>query len=165
MWICDFCQYIFVVLLLFVDNATFLIYIEIMKGVIILNKRFKSLRQTLDLTQQEFADKLGIVRNNVACYETGKRSPSDAVVSLVCKTFNVNENWLRTGVGPMFLDLPEEDETAAIVATLLDPDKEPFFNVIVEIMKSYQSLSPNSKQAINELADNILKNLNKKREG
>ena len=143
----------------------FLIYIEIMKGVIILNKRFKSLRQTLDLTQQEFADKLGIVRNNVACYETGKRSPSDAVVSLVCKTFNVNENWLRTGVGPMFLDLPEEDETAAIVATLLDPDKEPFFNVIVEIMKSYQSLSPNSKQAINELADNILKNLNKKREG
>lgn len=150
---------------LFVDNATFLIYIELTKGVIILNKRFKILRQKLDLTQQEFADKLGIVRNNVAGYETGKRSPSDAVVSLICKTFNVNEGWLRTGVGSMFLELPEEDETASIVASLLDSDKEPFFDAIVAIMKSYQSLSPTSKKAINELADNILKDLAQKKEG
>ena len=65
----------------------------------------------------------------------------------------------------MFLDLPEEDETAALVASMLDPNKDFFYDVIIEIMKGYQSLSPSSKQAINELADNILKNLNKKREG
>ena len=65
----------------------------------------------------------------------------------------------------MFLELPEEDETASIVASLLDSDKEPFFDAIVAIMKSYQSLSPTSKKAINELADNILKDLAQKKEG
>ena len=62
-----------------------------------MNERIKVIRRTLELTQQEFADKLGIARNNIAGYETSKRSPSDAVISLICTKFNVNENWLRTG--------------------------------------------------------------------
>ncbi len=57
--------------------------------------RIKKLRKELDLTQQEFADRLGTARNNIAGYETGKRSPSDAVISLICTKFNVNESWLR----------------------------------------------------------------------
>lgn len=67
------------------------------------NERIKIIRKKLELTQQEFADKLGIARNNIAGYETGKRSPSDAVVSLICTKFNVNEVWLRTGEGEMFV--------------------------------------------------------------
>ena len=51
--------------------------------------RIKKLRKELDLTQQEFADRLGTARNNIAGYETGKRSPSDAVISLICTKFNV----------------------------------------------------------------------------
>ena len=77
----------------------------------------------------------------------------------------VNESWLVSGNGPMFLELPEEDETAALVASMLDPNKDFFYDVIIEIMKGYQALSPKSKQAINELADNILKDLAPKKEG
>ena len=62
----------------------------------------KSLRKELSYTQQEFADKIGTPRNNIAGYETGKRSPSEAVISLICREFNVNEIWLRTGEGEMF---------------------------------------------------------------
>lgn len=51
-----------------------------------MNERLKRLRKELDITQQEFADKLGTARNNIAGYETGKRQPSDAVISLICKT-------------------------------------------------------------------------------
>ena len=70
--------------------------------------RIKKIRKELDLTQQTFADKIGSKRNTVAKYETGDTSPSTAVVSLICKTFNVNENWLRTGEGQMFMETPDD---------------------------------------------------------
>ena len=47
----------------------------------------------------------------------------------------------------------------------LDSNKDAFYDIIIEIMKGYQALSPKSKQAINELADNILKDLAQKKEG
>ena len=75
-------------------------------GVNTLNERIKKLRKGLDLTQQEFANRLGTTRNNIAGYEVGRRSPSEAVISLICKTFNVSETWLRTGEGEMFVPSP-----------------------------------------------------------
>lgn len=68
-----------------------------------MNERIKKLRKALDLTQQEFASRIGSVQNTITGYETGRRIPSNQVVSLICKTFSVNEEWLRTGKGEMFV--------------------------------------------------------------
>ena len=62
-----------------------------------MNERIKEVRKSLGLTQQEFADRIGVKRNTVATYEGGRNIPIDSVVSLICKEFNVNEEWLRTG--------------------------------------------------------------------
>lgn len=67
------------------------------------SNRLKLLRNTLNLTQQEFADKIGCKRNTVAKYEIDSSAPSTAVVSLICREFNVNEEWIRFGTGDMFL--------------------------------------------------------------
>lgn len=67
-----------------------------------MDKRIKKLRKALDLTQQSFADRLGIKQNTIAKYETGRGTPTRAVLSLICREFNVNEEWLRTGEGDMF---------------------------------------------------------------
>lgn len=78
-----------------------------------MDKRMKALRESLGYTQQELADILKIPRSNIAGYETGKRSPSESVISLLCQKFNVNEVWLRTGEGGpdnMFTKISEEDE-------------------------------------------------------
>lgn len=64
-----------------------------------MKERIRKLRRSLDLTQQEFADKIGMKRNTVANYETGRNDPSASVISLICREFHVNENWLRTGEG------------------------------------------------------------------
>lgn len=72
-----------------------------------LGERIKKVRKALDLTQQQFADRLCIKRNTVATYETGKSNPSDAAVILICKTLNVSEEWLRTGYGEMFKQTEE----------------------------------------------------------
>lgn len=73
-----------------------------------MNERIKKLRKTLGLTQQEFANKLGIRQNTVAKYETGRGEPTRAVVSLICREFHVNEEWLRTGIGEMFQPEPRD---------------------------------------------------------
>ena len=64
-----------------------------------MHERIQKLRKALGLTQQEFSDKLNISRANIAGYETGRREPSDAAISLMCREFNVEEAWLREGTG------------------------------------------------------------------
>ena len=74
-----------------------------------MNKRLKDLREALHLTQQEFADKLKIKRGTIANYEIGRNIPIDAVISLICREFNVNEDWLRNGTGgPDNMFIPED---------------------------------------------------------
>lgn len=72
-----------------------------------MNERIKELRKRLNLTQQEFADRLSIKRGAVANYEVGRNTPSDSVIALICREFNVSERWLREGEGEMFL--PQDD--------------------------------------------------------
>ncbi len=74
-----------------------------------MNERLKKLRKALDLTQQEFADRIRVKRNTVATYEMGRSGISDAAISLICKEFNVNEAWLRTGEGDMFIPEPASE--------------------------------------------------------
>ena len=68
--------------------------------------RIKKIRKELDLTQVDFATRIGSVQNTVTRYETGNRNPSAPVIALICREFNVNEHWLRTGEGEMFADSP-----------------------------------------------------------
>ena len=71
--------------------------------------RIKKLRKDLDLTQQGFADRLHIKRGAIANYELGRNVPVDSVISLICREFNVNEDWLRNGTGEMFIEMDDED--------------------------------------------------------
>lgn len=126
-----------------------------------MNERIKEPRKELKLTQQEFADELKISRGNIGAYEVGKNAPSDAVVSLICKTFNVNEEWLRVGVGDMFLELPEEDEEAAYVSELLEDVDNDLFILIKEVMHTYHDLSPKSKEVIRDFSARLRENIKK----
>lgn len=74
-----------------------------------MNERIKQVRSVLGITQQEFADKIGVKRNSYANYETGRNTPIDAIVKSICREFNVNETWLRTGSGKMFQDPPSSE--------------------------------------------------------
>ncbi len=71
-----------------------------------MKERIKKIRKELDMTQQEFAEKIGVKRNSFANYETGRNTPIEAVIKSICREFNVNEEWLRTGNGEMFIASP-----------------------------------------------------------
>lgn len=75
-----------------------------------MDERIKNLRKTLGLTQQKFADAIGVRQNTVAQYEMGRNPPNDTVITLICREFNVNEAWLRTGDGEMFAPKTRNEE-------------------------------------------------------
>lgn len=91
-----------------------------------MNERIKALRKKLGLTQQEFADALNIKRGAVANYEIGRNKPIDAVVTLICGTFNVSEMWLRNGTGDMFSPIDRQDEIARLATDLFKGENGSF---------------------------------------
>ena len=70
--------------------------------------RIKKLRKSLDMTQQEFADRIGVKRNTIGQYEIGRNEPIDTVINLIRREFGVSEEWLRTGEGEMFNPAPTD---------------------------------------------------------
>lgn len=72
-----------------------------------MKERIKRVRRELGLTQQQFAERIGIKRNTLANYETGRNAPIDSVLSLICKEFNVSREYLTTGKGEPFVPVVE----------------------------------------------------------
>lgn len=124
-----------------------------------MNKRIKKIRKNAGLTQSDFGKKIGSARNTIANYETGHRIPSNAVILSICREFCINEHWLRTGEGEMY-DIPE-DETAAIVSSLLE-ENSPFYDIILEIVRTYQQLDGKSQEALQNFSKELLKNMKKR---
>lgn len=99
-----------------------------------MNERLKKLRKTLNLTQQEFADRIGIKRNSFANYETGRNTPMDAIIISICREFNVSEEWLRNGVGDMFLPTDRNADIAKLTKQLLNEESDSFKNRFVSML-------------------------------
>ena len=87
-----------------------------------MQNRIKALRKSLGLTQQEFAEKLGSVQNTITGYETGRRVPSNQVLALMVREFNVNEVWLRTGAGEMFTPVTRDEQIAQFAAEVISEE-------------------------------------------
>lgn len=119
-----------------------------------LNERLKKLRKTLDLTQQEFADRIGSKRNTIAKYETDTNVPSAAVISLICREFNVNENWLRTGEGDMFMEMSRDEQIEKFIGDLLHGEEDSFKR---RLISGLAALDENGWKVLEDFLDSIQK--------
>lgn len=119
-----------------------------------MNERLKKLRKTLDLTQQEFADKIGVKRNSLANYETGRNTPIDAIVVSICREFNVSEEWLRTGKGEMFIQLSHNQEIAEFVGQLMSDEDDSFKK---RLISGLAALDENGWKVLEDFLDSIHK--------
>lgn len=124
-------------------NHFFIIKVHFMtlKGVIVLNKRLKEIRQELGLNQEAFASKIGLIRSTISNIETGNRNLTDRVISDICREFNVNEEWLRNGIGEMFI---ETDNT--LISQLAKEYKLNDFEI--KMIETYVKLPQNQRDAI-----------------
>ena len=91
-----------------------------------MNQRIKQLRRILDLTQQDFAERIGLKQNSIALIESGKRNISNQAVLSICREFNVNETWLRTGEGEMFNEMDREEQIAYYLGDIFSDPGDTF---------------------------------------
>ena len=69
-----------------------------------MNSRLKEIRLNLGLSQKKFGNKMFLSQDQISLLENGKRNITDRTLNDICRTFNVNEEWLKYGHGEMFVD-------------------------------------------------------------
>lgn len=120
-----------------------------------MNDRIKKLRQALGLSQDEFGRRLGVTRGAVTNIELNKVDPKPLFVDLICREFNVNETWLRTGEGEMFVQLSSSEELSAFFGDLLADEPDFRFRLISALSRldpaEWETLEKIAYQLVDEL--------------
>ena len=99
-----------------------------------IGSRIRKVRRELDLTQQKFADKIGTTANVLTNYETERRNPSSSVINNICKTFNVREEWLRTGDGEVFVEMSRDEQIATFIGRIQMEDGDSFKKRLIAVL-------------------------------
>ena len=123
-------------------------------------ERVHIIRKHYGLTMEKFGERLGVRKTSISNIENGIRSLTEQMTLSICREFNVNEAWLRTGEGEMFNEGLDEDEVAAYVSELLEPDN-PFADLIIEIMRTYSQLDPVSQATLKKFSERLIENIKK----
>ena len=117
--------------------------------------RIKELRRNLGLTQEKFATQIGIKRNSLSQIESGINSLSPQNMLLICKEWNVSEEWLRDGTGEMFGETDRRQQLHAWADKVLADSPETFryrfVNALSRLPDEWWSLT--EKAAIEILAE------------
>lgn len=91
-----------------------------------MNERLKILRKELHLTLKKFAEQINLAESTLSKIEHGYGVLTDRTISDICREFNVNETWLRTGEGNMFIELSRDEELSRYLGELLKDEDENF---------------------------------------
>lgn len=96
--------------------------------------RIKEVRDFYGLTQQKFAERTKTKQSTVATYESGRNVPSDAVISLICREFNVREAWLRDGEGDMLEQRTRREDIALYLGKVSSGKASELEELIIDLM-------------------------------
>ena len=99
-----------------------------------MNKRIYNVRKAMQLTQDEFADAIGVSKNYVWQLEKGERNPSKKTLLLICKTFHVSKDWLFDGTGEMFVPYDTNDRLLEWASTISEEDKTSRRRIVEALM-------------------------------
>lgn len=125
--------------------------------------RIRQLRKELGLNQTDFGSRIGVKQTSVAGYETGARVPLDTVIASICREFNVNEEWLRTGEGEMFQQLTEKEKLMKYTGLLLKDSDSAVVSAIQALIVTYEQLDDTSKAVLEKIAQQYIENSKKSR--
>ncbi len=98
-----------------------------------MNQRLLQLRKDLNISQEQFGQTLGVTRSSVSNMETGRFSITDTMVKLICSTYKVNEEWLRTGDGIMYLQFDESEKEDEFIAKFMKDKNELKKGIIMDM--------------------------------
>lgn len=119
-----------------------------------IGERIKELRKAvLNMTQDDFSERIGIKRSALSLIEIGRNNPSEQTIRSICREFGISEQWLRYGEGDMTIQLTREEEIAVMIAKA---QMEPAGSVKNRIFSMMAKLDEDDWEAITRIADKIL---------
>lgn len=110
-----------------------------------IGERIKQLRKSeqVKLTLETFGKKIGMGKSAISDLETGRRFPTDQTIKLICREFNVNQEWLLTGKGEMFNEVPPDTISRLV-------EQFGFGDLETKILTEYMKLRPKDKEKVLE---------------
>lgn len=117
-------------------------------------ERLIKIRESIELSQEKFALKLGLSRNFINQVENRKKNISDRTISDICREFNVNEEWLRNGTGEMFVKKSKNDQISDMISDVLNSDDESFKRRLISALSK---LDDSDWESLEKLIDSIAK--------
>lgn len=128
-----------------------------------MNERIKEIRKALNLSQEEFSEKIGTKRSTIANYEAGRNIPANSVILSICREFNVNEHWLRTGEGEMFEPLTRNDELAVLIgkfySEIAENENDGDTNFKRSLIKLLLELEPEAWLSLKKYAEKLIEEM------
>ena len=97
------------------------------------NERVKEVRKSLGLTQEKFGERVGLKKSAISQIESGVNGVTDQLRLAVFREFNVNEDWLRTGEGSMFVESYKDEEITKFLGDILS-DQPDFRRRLVSVL-------------------------------
>lgn len=121
-----------------------------------IGERIKKIRESLGtngkkMSQSEFAKNIGIGATAIGNLEAGIRNPSERTISDICRVYNVNESWLRDGIGEMFAPRTATEELTDFFADIIHEDS--FRRRLVTVLSR---IPPNEWKVIEKYALQLL---------
>lgn len=115
------------------------------------NERIHIVRKDHNLTMEEFGKRLGVGTSTISMIESGKNAVTNQMRVAICKEFNVNETWLRTGdeSGGKYLQKTVEDEIADLFTEIMSAPED---DNLRSLARAFARLSPQQRQDAADLA-------------
>jgi len=114
-----------------------------------LNERIKKVRKFFELTQAEFGRKIGIVQGHLTGLESGKKSVTPKTIKVICTSYGISEEWLRTGNGEMLAQNPNERANRVIhLFKELNSEFQDYMLIQLKNLLTLQNISQKNEQFI-----------------
>lgn len=97
-------------------------------------ERIKEIRKYLDLTMEKFGERLGVGKTAISKLENNERNLTDQMAVSICREFDVNETWLRTGEGEMFIQRTRNQQITDFLGDLIKEEDGTFKKRLIEAM-------------------------------
>lgn len=117
-------------------------------------ERVKEIRKGLNLTLEKFGERVGVTKQTVSRIENGVNNLTDQMALAICRTFSVNEHWLRTGEGEPYIK-GSDDELAELVGRLYKDRGSMRYKMSLELCRSMEKMTDEQLMAFAEFVKRL----------
>lgn len=118
-----------------------------------MKERIAAIRKAFGLTQRQFGEQIGVLRQAVTNYERGRNLPTEAVRQMICRVYGVRREWLETGSGDMFEEKGRHEKVREIAGRHLEMESDLFRQRLISVISE---LSIEQLAVLAEIAEKIV---------